>query len=367
MAVNTIPCAIIRGGTTKGVFINADHLPAEGIERDALILRLFGSPDWRQINGLGGGDPLTSKVALIKKSYDKSVDVEYQSGEVGIDEPCINYSTMCGNLASGAALFAINTGLIKAEYPIAKIVIKNVNTGKLIEAVIPIDKTGHPQLRNSCEDIDGVKGGGVEVSLTFIEPSGSITGHLLPSKRPIDCLEVDGNSYECSIVDCGTLYAFLAASQFNLNGDEEPESLDLNLVFKAKIEKIRDAVAKKISISIDKNIQAKQIKIAIYAAHKELDGYRGEIIARVVNKYKTHKAFPVTGAICMSAAAVIPNTLLNDGVKIDTSEHEMLVRHSEGVIKASTVCEIVDGVVRIKHTLLARSARIIMTGEAQLS
>ena len=99
-----IDCAIVRGGTTKGVFINSTQLPQEVNKRDSIILSLFGSPDTRQINGLGGGDPLTSKVALIKCSSDNDVDIDYQSGEVGIDESSINYSTMCGNLAAGAEI-----------------------------------------------------------------------------------------------------------------------------------------------------------------------------------------------------------------------------------------------------------------------
>jgi 2-methylaconitate cis-trans-isomerase PrpF len=358
-----VSCAVVRGGTTKGLFINTHELPDDKLQRDALILTLMGSPDLRQINGLGGGDPLTSKVALISSSKNPDVDVEYLSGEVGIDEGAINYSTMCGNLASGVGIFALATGLITAEYPQTTIKIRNMNTGKLLEASIPMSPDLTPLIKE-CVNIDGVRGAGTEIKLTFIEPGGSITGEILPSGNPADILTVNQKNYRCSIVDCGTLYAFFPAEEFGLCGDEQPELLDLNEKFKEIVEQLREAVARLLSQKLDRALLAKQIKIAIYAdVPRTVDDHK-ELTARVINRYKTHKAFPVTGAICISAACVIPGTLLN-GCKInDGVAYSVYIKHSEGVIATTSLSEMIDDQVTIKYASVNRSARIIMCGTA---
>src|SRR5690606_39245526 len=156
---------------------------------DQLILSLFGSPDVRQINGLGGADPLTSKVAIIGKSSDPDTDIDYTSGEVGIDEASINYSTMCGNLASGAALFAVEFGMVSLTEPVTEVRIHNTNTGKRITALVPVaDQT--------CvlgpSSVAGVSGNGCELRLKFHDPAGPITGELLPTGRPIDEIQIKG-------------------------------------------------------------------------------------------------------------------------------------------------------------------------------
>lgn len=360
---HSVSCAVVRGGTTKGLFINTDELPCDKTQRDALILTLMGSPDLRQINGLGGGDPLTSKVALISASKEPDVDLEYLSGEVGIDEAVINYSTMCGNLASGVGIFALATGLIAAEYPQTKIIIHNTNTGKRLEALIPMCPDLTP-LMKECVDIDGVRGAGTEIKLTFIEPGGSITGAILPSGNPIDTLRINQQNYRCSIVDCGTLYAFFPADQFGLQGDEHPELLDLNEPFKDIIEALREAVAQLLSLRLDRVLLAKQIKIAIYAEFSRIVEDQKELTARVINRYKTHKAFPVTGAICISTACVIPGTLLNSCKINDGVAYHVLIKHSEGVIATTSLSEIINGQVHIQYASVNRSARIIMCGTA---
>ncbi len=359
----SIQCAIVRGGTTKGIFINTNQLPADIALRDRVLLTLFGSPDVRQINGLGGGDPLTSKVALICASTEPDIDIDYRSGEVGIDEGIINYSTMCGNLASGVGLFALATNMIKTVAPETKVRIRNLNTGKLLEACIPIN-ADHSVPQINCLAVDGVKGSGTEIKLTFLEPGGSITGELLPTGNATDRLVVDHHEYPCSIVDCGTLYAFFPANCFGLMGNEQPEVLDANVPFKETIEALREKVALLISTQLKKPLAAKQIKIAIFADTLPIKKNNAEIIARVINRYKTHKAFPVTGAICMSAASVIPNTLLNVDDNVDHTEHTVFIKHPEGIIATKSLCEWHHEKVNVLYTSVNRSARILMIGTA---
>ncbi len=358
-----IECAIVRGGTTKGVFIDSTQLPTDTNKRDKIILSLFGSPDVRQINGLGGGDPLTSKVALIKRSSDNDTDIDYQSGEVGIDESSINYSTMCGNLAAGAGLFALEMGLIKKTSPFTEIKIRNLNTGKYLFASIPIRDGSY--VTKLCDGIDGVVGYGTEIKLTFMEPSGAITGNLLPTGQPVDKIFSSENEYVCSIVDCGTLYAFIDARSFNLSGYESPERLDGMADFREQVELIRTAVAKKISICQKTDIIPKQIKIAIFSIpNKHQD--KCEIVARVINRYKTHKAYPVTGAICISAATMIPDTILNQESNSEIKNRNVCISHPSGIIITETAIDGPSKKINILSTTIKRSSRILMRGTSEV-
>lgn len=363
MSGHSIQCAIIRGGTTKGIFINSNQLPADDQLRDRLLLTLFGSPDIRQINGLGGGDPLTSKVALITASSEPDVDIDYQSGEVGIDDGTINYSTMCGNLASGVGIFALATGMITAASPEFNVRIRNLNTGKLLEALIPVGANNAlPQI--SCEAVDGVKGGGTEIKLTFLEPGGAITGELLPTGNAWEKILIENNEYCCSIVDCGTLYALFPAENFGLVGNEPPESLDNNRYFKTTIEILRNKVAQRVSVHTLKLLTPEHVKIAIFSNPSLAGESNTDISARVINRYKTHKAFPVTGAICLSAASIIPGTLLNVTNRIVNAEQTLRIQHSAGVVIVKSLCEKYQDKVNIRYTSLYRTARILLSGTA---
>ncbi len=363
MSIHSIQCALVRGGTTKGVFINSDQLPTDGKLRDQVLLALFGSPDIRQINGLGGGDPLTSKVALVSLSNEPGVDIEYQSGEVGIDEGVINYSTMCGNLASGVGIFALATGMIEANSQELKVRIRNINTGKLLEALIPIGANNAVPCAN-CEGVDGIKGGGTEIKLTFIEPAGSITGKLLPTGNTTDDIKIGDCRYPCSIVDCGTLYAFFRADNFGLTGSELPDALDGHTSFRHLVENLREHVAQLISSVNLKTFSERHIKIAIFSDLTA--GHEGctEICARVINRYKTHRAFPVTGAICMSAANAIPGTLLHLDNHYSPAVQAVTIHHPAGSICTTSQCVKRNEKIDVSYTTVNRSARILLSGTA---
>mgnify|MGYP000146196923 FL=1 len=362
MNVVEIPAMIIRGGTTKGIYIRTKDLPSDELQRDAAILSLFGSPDTRQVNGLGGGDPLTSKVALIAISDNPEADIDYRSGEVGIDEAKINYSTMCGNLASGAALYAISSGIVPLSSPVTEVRIRNLNTGKFLKASVPVE--GSSVVLQSCHDIDGVQGYGSKIEMSFVAPAGSITGALLPSGNVKDYLQINDQSYECSIVDCGTLYAFFRYSLFGLRGDESPQDLDRNSQFKGTIEALREAVAARVTEQLGRAVLPRQIKMCVLAEPLALAGQNGgvRIEAKVVNRYKTHKAFPVTGAICVSAAVSIPGTLLHlDGCG-SGSEQRVHIHHPSGSMWVSAQVAVDGQDVEILNTSVLRSARVLQKG-----
>lgn len=169
---------IIRGGTSKGLFIKKEFLPSDATLRDRLILGIFGSPDKRQIDGLGGADPLTSKLAIISSSSIKGIDVNYTFAQVGIDKPVVDYSLTCGNLLAGVAVFAIDKGMVEAREPLTEVAIFNTNTKKKIKALVKVKKG--KALIDGNFHIDGVAGTGSKIELEFLRPEGSITGRLFP-------------------------------------------------------------------------------------------------------------------------------------------------------------------------------------------
>ena len=358
-----LECAIVRGGTTKGVYLDPRQLPADDNLRDRILLSLMGSPDIRQINGLGGSDPLTSKVALISPSSHPDADVDYLSGEVNIDEPSINYSTMCGNLASGVALFAQAIGLVSsidASHPVR---IRNLNTGKLLFAAADMHNGELRYVR--AEAIDGVQGFGTKIDLSFHDPAGPITGQLLPTGEVLEQLSVNGKLYSTSIVDCGTLYAFFRATELDLSGRESAETIDATTNTRELIEELRGRAAEKISNTLNRKIAPKQIKIALVSAIPEKERSTADIVARVVNRYKTHKVYPVTGALCLSAAALIPGTIVHEYIKPEGPTATIRIAHPSGIMQAGSMRAQCDH-LHIEAANIHRSARILMRGHAHV-
>src|SRR5690606_23095870 len=173
-----IRCVIMRGGTSKAVFFSPCDLPSDPAERDALIVAVFGSPDVRQIDGLGGADPLTSKLAIVGPSADPEVDVDYTFGQVGIVSPTINYRVNCGNTAAAVGLYALQEGLADACDGTSSVAIRCTNSGKLVIAEVPA-ANGEPIAQGRFR-IAGVPRPGAEIRLTFLDPAGGVTGRLLP-------------------------------------------------------------------------------------------------------------------------------------------------------------------------------------------
>ncbi|MDQ2076203.1 PrpF domain-containing protein [Marinimicrobium sp. ABcell2] len=360
MTIHRLECAIVRGGTTKGVFIDGAALPDDPKRRDQLILSLFGSPDTRQINGLGGGDPLTSKVAIMRRVDGSDVDLEYLSGEVGIDEAIINFSTMCGNLAAGAGLYAVEAGWVKKTEPVTTVRIRNGNTGKRLTAFIPIASGACVMAPSGA--VDGAAGYGAEMSLAFHDPAGAITGQLLPTGSATDTLTLAHEQpVPCSIVDCGTLYGFVHASSFGLSGHESPRELDNNTAFKETMEHLREQVAITLTERSGNAYTSRQIKMAIVAAAEDAPA---KVISRVINRYKTHKAFPVTGAICLSAAAAVDGTLVHELVGNSKGLCRIGIGHPTGALSVRSSFEVEQGAYKILETVVNRSARVLMEGVA---
>jgi 2-methylaconitate cis-trans-isomerase PrpF len=369
-----IRCVIMRGGTSKTLFFAARDLPSDPKMRDAVILAAFGSPDVRQIDGLGGADPLTSKLAIIAPSERSDADVDYTFGQVGIVAPSINYRVNCGNTAAAVGVYAIQEGLVPAVEGKTQVRIFSTNSNKLIVAEVPTRNGAVVTEGDFC--ISGVPRPGAEIPLKFLEPTGGVTGRLLPSGAPVDEIAVRGGArIKFSLVDCGNLYAIIPAETWALAGSELPAELEAKPGFKAQIEEIRDAICQELLP--DSETQAAtskpsaKLKIAIVgpaasyttAEGRRLDRSSMDIVARIINQERVHKTFAVTGAINVAAAASIPGTVVNELCPVrDYSRATLRIGHPQGLIEPVIESTRAQDRIVVHSVQVSRTARRIMDG-----
>ena len=360
--MSAIPCAIIRGGTSKGIFMLDKHLPADSAQRDRVLLQLMGSPDPRQIDGLGGADPLTSKVAIVAPSKRAGFDVEYESLEVGIAEAHVNHGLMCGNLIAGVGHFALAEGLVRPQSPVTTVRIYCRSNEKMIVAKIPLASS--QALLSGMPDRHGL------VSLLFNNPGGAISGRLLPAGEALSVFTLDRyRDIAVSIVDAGTLYAFVRADALGLTGSESVAALDGDSHFRAIIELLRHKVADYINQCAPEGAAAitpRLVKVAIIGA-PVAGQHNADVVARVVNTAKVHKAYAVSGGICLAAAAAIPGSVVNQIVRPQDSPFTVRIAHPSGTLSLRTYWTSgVHGIV-IHASEIERSARILLRGTAYVA
>ena len=372
-----VPVSIIRGGTSKGIFIKKEFLPSDAVLRDKLILGIFGSPDKRQIDGLGGADPLTSKLAIISSSSIKGVDIDYTFAQIGIDNANVDYSLTCGNLMAGVAVFAIDKGMVEANEPITEVVIFNTNTKKKIKALVKVKK-GKALIEGNFH-IDGVAGTGSKIDLKFLRPEGLITGKLFPFGKTSILLE---NGINVTVEDAGVLACFVKASDIGLKGDEGPNEIDSNFSLLNKVKKIKAEILIALNMAKDEGEALKRFpnlpKFVFVSEPKDFySPINGKLIkkseidllARVITGGKLHKVFPVTSGIATAVATCIPGTILaevigNSVKKEEFFEKEKRIRigHPSGVMKVKINLRKQKNNWLIEKAVVGRTARIIMDG-----
>ncbi len=372
-----IPCAVYRGGTSKPILLLEKDLPRDPHERDRLILSLFGSPDARQIDGLGGADPLTSKVALIGPPTNPDADVDYTFGYVGITRSVIDYRGNCGNTLAAVGPFALLRGLVEANAPRAKIRIHNTNTKKITVAEFPVRSD-----QFDCEGdfrIDGVPGTGSRVLLDFLDCAGSVTGKLLPTGNPADELDFPSiGTLRVSIVDAANPFIFVRATDLDLHGDEVLDELEGNRAFLDNCEIIRSVAAEILNIAPRSKATEESPgvpKVAVVApprsyaipfgaVHAENIG----ITARMTALQRLHKAYAVTGAVCLGVAAKVPGTVVHELTQEAPSHDGPTVRigHPSGVIEVDVCVDDLEGRLTVTRAAVGRTARLLMDGYAYL-
>lgn len=363
------PCTIMRGGTSKGIFLMEKDLPRDAHLRERIILGIFGSPDIRQIDGLGGADSLTSKLALISRSKDPEQDIHYTFGAVGIDKPFVDYSANCGNISSAVGPFAIDQGWVKAEEPFTIVKIFNTNTQKMIHAKVPVEKG--KVVSEGDYAIDGVPGTGAKIDLSFFDPGGATTGRLLPTGNARDEILLDsGEKISLTIVDAGNPTAFLPARDLGLKGTELPSEFDQDERSRVKLEAIRKRVAELMGIPLNPSIP----KVAFITppqdyktlTQKEIRSGEIHFIARAMAMGKMHKVFPITGGIPAAIAAVIPGSVIHEitgrGQENSLSRRKLNIGHPSGILGVEVEARQDGKEVQIVQCTIGRTARKIMEG-----
>lgn len=359
-----ISCTVMRGGTSKAVFLSPDSIPGPGKARDEVILSLFGSGDPRQIDGLGGADILTSKVAIVGPPSHADADVDYTFGQVGIGESIIDWSGNCGNISSAVGVYAIEEGFVKPHEPTTNVIVHNTNTGSLLRLVVPV-KEGLP-LTEGDYQISGVPGSGAEIRLDFAATAGDTTGKMLPTGSTRDHLILrSGLQLEVSVIDVAKLAVFFRSEDIGMDGDESPDAFTPAVLH--TFQEIQEAAAHLIDldpvIGLPRPVAvtAPREFVLFGAASLKVPASEVDLIGRwvVVPPPRLHKAFAGTGAVCTGVAARIDGTVVNE---VATDQHGPLVRigHPSGVFPVTVE---MDG-DSLKEASFSRTARRLMEGTA---
>ncbi len=372
------PCTIMRGGTSKGIFLMEGDLPRDPDLRDRIILAIFGSPDIRQIDGLGGADSLTSKLALIASPETGDRDVDYTFGAVGIDKPFVDYSANCGNISSAVGPFVIEKGWVRPEEPYTTVRVFNTNTRKMIHVKVPIKKGR--VISEGDYVMDGVPGTGAKIELSFLDPGGAATGKLIPTGKVVDEIVLDsGERFPVTVVDAGNPTAFVHADALGLRGTELPEDFDQNVMGKMKLEGIRKKVGELIGIPVNPSIP----KIAFVAPPQDFKATTGrqirkeevDMVARVMAMGKMHKTFAITAGIPAAAAAVIPGSVVSgcigwdrgEGLTGEAIQRKVTIGHPSGKFEVEVLAMQEGAQPRILSCTIGRTARRIMEGRVYIS
>lgn len=367
----------MRGGTSRGAFFLRDDLPDDPARLDTVILNIYGSPDPRQINGIGGGDPLTSKVAIVAPSEREDADVDYTFGQVSVDTADVFWVGNCGNMSSAVGPFAIERGLVPAVSPLTRVRIFNTNTHKLLTAEV-IVHDGRV-VEEGDTHIAGVPGGGAPIVLDFGDCAGSVTGAALPTGLARqDAVLGDGSMVCVSIVDAATPFVFVAAGDLGMTGTETPAQIDANPALLQNLEEIRAYAARAIGLvragEVAKDVSPSIPRVTVVsppASYLATDGSHVgaadiSIVARQMSMQRTHKTYSVTGTLCTGVASAIPGTVVNDLAKTFGNGKTFNIGHPGGVISARVSVELGNGAIVVREASLIRTARTIMDGYVHL-
>lgn len=369
-----VRCSIVRGGTSKGIFIMENELPSDSAARDQYILEIFGSPDVRQIDGLGGADVLTSKLAIIGPSSRPDADVDYTFGQVSFVENKVDYKSNCGNISAGVGPFAIDKGIVKAVEPYTTVRIHQVNTDTIINARVEV-RDGKAAV-DGDQHIDGVPTLGSTIELDFSDSVGGITGKLMPTGSVTDTIETDdGKKYVVSVVDAGIPTVFIKAEALGMSGIETPAEIEGNAALMAKVEELRGRCAQKMGFTDDYRHAVRDCPYAPFFAvvspsrdyhtfdGKDVKASEIDIVSRLLFMQKMHKTHPVTGTVCMATAARIPGSIVNQVLsQRGKADRKLMIGHPAGIIPAVSVLECENGEYKLKTAAILRTARTILDG-----
>ena len=347
-----IPCTLMRGGTSKGPFFLASDLPSDVPTRDRVLLAALGSPDPRQIDGVGGADPLTSKVAIVSRSSRAGVDVEYLFAQVAVDRPLVDVTPTCGNMLAGVGPFAIEHGLVAPNDPITSVTICMVNTGTVAVAHVPTP--GGKVTYAGETSIAGVPGTAASVRIDFRATSGSVCGALLPTGTALD--QLDG--VKATLIDNGMPMVVLRASDLGKSGYEPPAELNSDGNLKARLEAIRILAGERMGLG---DVRSKAVpKMTLIAPPRA----GGHVMTRTFIPHKCHPAIGVLMAVTVGTACILPRSVADGIVHPQEGPVQRLsIEHPSGEFSVELQVEYAGGRLRVIRSSLIRTARALFRGE----
>ena len=343
----------MRAGTSRGPFFLRDWLPADEIERDEALIGAIGASDLLQLDGVGGGSTLTSKVAIVSRSSEPGCDVDFLFAQVGVGQRSVDTRPNCGNMLSGVAPFAIEQGLVKAQHGITTVRVFNVNTRSRIDVTVQTPK-GRVRYDGDTR-IDGVAGTAAPITLDFLDAWGAVTGSVFPTGQRIDT--IDGLQVTC--IDAAMPLMVLRAADLGVTGHESPEALDAHPGLLARLERLRLQAGFLMGLG---DVAASVIpKPVLVSAGDDADG----ITSRYFTPRRCHASHAATGAIGVATAFALPGTVASSDTA-RSGRHRLVVQHPQGRIDVAV--ELVgEGVeVRVNSAALVRTARKILQGELHL-
>jgi len=342
---------MMRGGTSKGAYFLASDLPTDIAERDRILLSVMGSPDPRQIDGIGGADPLTSKVAVISPSSRPGIDVDYLFLQVWVDRPEVSDKQNCGNILAGVAPFAIERGLVRGCDPVTQVRIFMVNTSQTVVATVQTPG-GKPEYQGNAR-IDGVPGTAAPIPLSFSDTAGSTCGALLPTGRAVDL--VNGIAVTC--IDNGMPVVVMRASDVGRTGYETRDQLDKDTELKARIEAIRLAVGPMMNLG---DVTAQTVpKMILLAPPRE----GGVVSTRSFIPHRAHATIGVFAAVSVATACLLPDSPAHSLARIpDGTTKLMLIEHPTGASPVSLTTDVHDGKTVVTEAAIISTARALFEG-----
>ncbi len=317
-----VPCVLMRGGTSKGPYFKLSDVPADRNELEQFLLAVMGSPDERQIDGLGGADWLTSKAAIVGPSERPDADLDYLFGQVIIDKARVDFAPNCGNLTSGVGPFAIEAGMVEAGDPETRLRIFNINTNARIEVVV--QTPGGNVVYNGDTAIDGVPGTGAPIELFFKDLVGTKTGELMPTGNPKDLVE----GVEVSCFDAAVPMIIARAADMGLTGYETPDEINERQDFFGKLEQIRVSASHKMGMGDPTGSVVPKFCIVSAARNG------GAINARYMVPHTCHRTFPLVGGQCLAAACITEGTVLEGLAQVSDARRQTLeIEHPVGCLE----------------------------------
>ena len=346
-----IPCTWMRGGTSKGAFFLARDLPATEAERDALLLSVMGSPDPRQIDGIGGADPLTSKVAVVSASDRPDADIDYLFLQVFVDRAVVTDRQNCGNILAGVAQFAVEKGLVRGADGRTEVAVHMVNSDQVAE--VTIETPGCAVTYEGSARIDGVPGTAAPVLQNFPDAAGSTCGALLPTGNPADT--IDG--VEATCIDNGMPVVVLRASDLGITGYESREDLDANAGLKERLESIRLQAGPLMNLG---DVREKSVPKMTLAAPPRAGG---AIATRTFIPHRCHASIGVLGAVSVATACVLRGSAAHALAQVpDGVEKLVSVEHPSGETSVMMGVSVESGELRVSKAAVLRTARKLFEG-----